>query len=792
MRNKDNPLYFPPQKVPTSKRTDKWFRECVQAAEDLVAYGKDFETHRKMQVWEDLDNDIIDEQEIERVFNPMELDNVSFPASLKNYPLSVPKIDLLQGEEIKRRFDWNVTAMNEESHSFASKALKDDIIDLLLQEIQAEATDEEKFQQAIQDTVKYYKYDFKDWNEISATRVLQYLWRQQTLKEKFSTGFRDALVKGREIYRVDIVGGEPTVERVDPQKVYFVRKPNSHKIEDADIIVEINYEPIGKIIDEFHDHLKPSEIAELESGYDTLATNQAHGGTLNHVNGFPLMLVNTDIGGNDPMSPVNQVVNYGLPYDSEGNIRTVRVRWLGRRKIGRLTYFNPNTGEEEERLVSENYKPDQDLGERVKWFWINEAMKGTQLANKFFVDMDASEIQMRHFDNPSKCFLGYVGTDYGKSLMSRMEPLQYAYNVYMRRLELVIARYKGPIEEIDFSKKPAEWTAEMWMYYQDVLGKYVVDSFNEGDSGAARGKLAGAVSNTSGGIRDANPGAYIRELIGMLQYIENQIGEISGVNKQRQGQIENRETVGGVERAVAQSSHITERWFYIHDETKKRVITALLDTAKQAWKHNKSKKISFIMDDMSKQMIDLNGEDFASSEFDLFITNSSEDMEIRQALKQLSQAAVQNGASITIVTDILRSDSITEMTKKLQEEEEQRLARQEQQQQQQVESAERMKQAELQDKQADRELKYYEIDTKAATDIEKELIKLSGQNTEEDGTDNSDLEQRKLLLQERKQQLEERKNQQTQTLGSKQLAETVRHNKATEQISKQKPKTTSK
>ena len=114
---KDNPLYFPPQKVPASKRTKKWYEDCVKAAEDLIAYGKDYEDHRKMQVHENLDNDIIDQQEIERVFNPMELENISFPASLKNYPLSVPKIDLLQGEEIKRKFDWNVIARNEEAHS---------------------------------------------------------------------------------------------------------------------------------------------------------------------------------------------------------------------------------------------------------------------------------------------------------------------------------------------------------------------------------------------------------------------------------------------------------------------------------------------------------------------------------------------------------------------------------------------------------------------------------------------------------------------------------------------------
>ena len=85
--------------------------------------------------------------------------------------------------------------------------------------------------------------------------------------------------------------------------------------------------------------------------------------------------------------------------------------------------------------------------------------------------------------------------------------------------------------------------------------------------GAATGKLAGSF-NTTGKVLDPRVGDYIQQTIGMLTYIEKQIGIISGVSEQRQGQVENRETVGGVERSVTQSSHITEKWFLLHEETK--------------------------------------------------------------------------------------------------------------------------------------------------------------------------------------------------------------------------------
>ena len=62
------------------------------------------------------------------------------------------------------------------------------------------------------------------------------------------------------------------------------------------------------------------------------------------------------------------------------------------------------------------------------------------------------------------------------------------------------------------------------------------------------------------------------------------MSEIAGVTPQREGAIQNRETVGGVERSVAQSSHITEYWFARHEDVKQRALGLLLETAKIAFK----------------------------------------------------------------------------------------------------------------------------------------------------------------------------------------------------------------
>jgi len=772
--------YFPPQKISSSKKNKQWFIDCVDAAESLVVMRNsgELELKRKMNIWYNLDKDIIDEREIEQVFNPMQIQEGNMPASIKNYSLTIPKLDLLQGEEIKRRFDWSVISKNEDAHSNYTKALKDEILQYAMQVVQSESFDEKEVEQKLKNINKYYTYEYKELFEVTANRILQYLWREQDLKEKFSRGFRDALNSSRVIFRIDSWGDKPVVVKCDPRNVYSIRRGDSHKIEDSDIIVEITYEPIGQVIDEFHDELTPSQVQDLEAGYER-GMGGSNSGVLKHYNQNPVLYSNLEFG-NSAVRPLDDLNNiqyaYGLPFDVNGNVRVVRAKWLSRRKVGTLTYFDEN-GVEQQKLVSEYYKPNKELGETVNWFWINEACEGTRLGDDIYVKTRVKPVQMRHFDNPSMCFLGYVGTDFGESLTGRMEPYQYLYNVYMRRLELVLARYKGPIMELDVSKKPDEWDMEEWMYYADVLGYMIVDPMREGKKGAAKGKLAGTF-NTTGKVLDPQIGNYIQQLIMMLQYIEKQVGKIAGVTDQREGQVSNRETVGGVERAVTQSSHITEKWFYIYDQTKKRVLQALLDTAKQLYSKSKSVNLNFILDDMSKIFLEFNGEDFASQEYDLFISNSSDDQEIRELIKQLSHAAVQNGESMLLPIKILRSDSISDMAKKLEISEQEKIQRDQEAQTKQFEAQERMNQMQLEDKEKDRELKYYEIDKKY-----EEAITVASMRNQVEPEDNS-LDQEKINLQRQKQQ-------QDVSLKRDQLQETKRHNIATESISKNKPSTSS-
>jgi len=69
---------------------------------------------------------------------------------------------------------------------------------------------------------------------------------------------------GEEIYQCDIIGGEPTIERLNPLKVRIFRSGISNKIEDADIIIIEDYWSPGKIIDTYYDVLTKKDMEYIE------------------------------------------------------------------------------------------------------------------------------------------------------------------------------------------------------------------------------------------------------------------------------------------------------------------------------------------------------------------------------------------------------------------------------------------------------------------------------------------------------------------------------------------------
>ena len=787
--------HFPYQKKATSSKKRQFVIDCIESSIEL-AYNSDsdlVQNKTDMQINYNLRADILDERDIEKAVNPWGIKGASFPAKMQNYPIANPKIDLLIGEEFKRRFDWRVTVTNPDAVSEKEANQKLLIQNIITQGIMEKEYDEQRTAQEIEKMAKWNKYETQDLRERRATQYLQYLWKEQELPIKFNRGFEDALISGMEVYNCDIVGGEPVVRKIDPLSLTIIRSGPSYQIEDADIIIEDTYQPIRWVIDNYYDYLKPEQIDAIEKGYigsgnkDTDMINypgvhrpvQNPIGTVGDLSGEQ---------GKDWDYALFDPYAYGTrnvaTYSDAGEVRVVKVVWVSMRKVGEISWYDEDD-ELQKKLVDENYKPNEQLGEKVEWFWVNEWWEGTRIAEDIYIKWGPRPIQFRRMGNKSAGGSGYVGTVYNTnvsqslSLMDRMKPYQYLYNVFMYRTELAFAKSKGKISVMDTSRVPDGWDMDKWMYYAEVLGWAIEDPFKEGNKGSATGKLAGQMNQNSK-VLDLEMGSYIQQHVMMLDFIKRELGEIAGVTQQRQGQIDNRETVGGVERAVTQSSHITEKWFMMHDNTKLRVLETLLETAKYAWRNKSHEKLQFISDEMASVITEIDGQQFNDADYGIMISNSATDSQLIDTMKQLAQAGLQNDKiNFSGLMDIYLSDSMSSIRRKIETYEEETIKQQQAQQEQALQVQQQAIQAQTQSADQDRQQDMQKSILENETKLTIEEMKQAGGNNGEEA-----LLKGRATIEKLKQDWEEMNKK--YALEDKKHSETVRHNKATEVIDKKK------
>ena len=687
---------FPSQQLSFSKKNKNWRRKCVDFGDSksLIHNHLARKTYYGMRINYDLLNGKIHMSDLKAYLNPYHIDASFIPESIQHYSIINSKLKVLEGEERRRLFDWRVVVTNPNSISEIEDE-KNNVANELLQQLMMEASsNEEEFSRRLEKVAYYLQYEYQDKREVRGNALLGHYVKEYEMRQMFQEGLRDAYTIGEEIYQCYISGGEPHIRKLDPSKIHILRSNISDRIEDADMIIIEEYWSVGDIVDNFWDQLSSKDIKRLEDTTETGTDNPYVDDmdTLDPRFGFIRVHDKDWTAGDVSLPPFNlftdETDSHLLPYDLNGNVRVLQVFWKSRRKIKKVKSYDPETGEEEFNFYPETYYIDTEKGEEEETFWINEAWQGVKIGKDIYVSMGPCPIQYNRLSNPSECHFGIIGSIYNAfgdepfSMVDTMKPYSYLYDVLHDRLNKTLAKNVGKVIRLDFAKVPKGWDADKWLYFLNVNGIAVENSFNEGQSGVAQGKLAGGMNNATSGVIDASLGTEIQQYISILEWISNKVGELAGISKQREGQISNRETVGGVERATLQSSHITEWLFSKHDSVKKRVLECFLETAKIALKGRK-KKFEYILSDGSKQMMEIDGDEFAENDYGLVVDNSEGTQELNQKMEVLAQAALQNQLlDFSTIMQLYSTMSVSEK-RRLVEANERRVREQQQQQQQQ-------------------------------------------------------------------------------------------------------------
>lgn len=714
---------FPRQKLPLSKKGKKWQEDCVNyiiGEGNVTSGGNSTSYYGELQTYYNLYNSIFDEKDFKSITNPFRVED-GFPATPHDFNIIRPKVDLLIGEETKRPLNFRVIRTSQEATSEMQEKEKQMILQYIEAAITARMSPEEaqQFQQQLQSgeimppeqIAKYMDKDYKDIVENTAYHSLTYLREKLDLDNEFIKGWKDGLISGREIYYVGVLNAEPYAERVNPICFSYDKSPDLDFIEDGSWCCRKMRMPITEVYDRYYDKLEEKDLDKLE---------EMIGSTPGR-----------NLGDRSPVDMGIQLRIYDNPiFEGSGKslVNVWHCCWKSFKKIFYVTTTD-DAGQLQINIVDETYQP---VGNEVSIEpdWIIEVWEGYRAGNDLYFGIQPIEYQHVSIDNPNSQKLPYCGAIYSntnskpRSLVSILKPLQYMYIVLWYRLELAIARDKGKVVNMDITQIPKSMNISpaKWMHYLSSVGVNFINPYEEGWNipGREGGKPAQFNQITALDLTMSN---VISEYIQLMDKIEELAGTISGITQQREGAVSSSEMVGNVERSVVQSSHITEPLFWVHNQCKRRVLNMLLNTAKGAWEETGKQKLQYIFDNGERAFLDITPK-FYYEDMDVFVSDTSKDLENIQKLQQLIQPAMQNGASLLEAAEILTNDNFNIIKQKLkdmqarQEQIQQQQQEAEAQQQQQLQQMQNeSKQQELMLQEAQMDLQRYQIDQDNQTKI---------------------------------------------------------------------------
>lgn len=714
---------FPRQKLPLSKKGKKWQEDCVNyiiGEGNVTSGGNSTSYYGELQTYYNLYNSIFDEKDFKSITNPFKVED-GFPATPHDFNIIRPKVDLLIGEETKRPLNFRVIRTSQEATSEMQEKEKQMILQYIEAAITARMSPEEaqQFQEQLksgevmppEQIAKYMDKDYKDIVENTAYHTLTYLRERLDLDNEFIKGWKDGLISGREIYYVGVLNAEPYVERVNPIYFSYDKSPDLEFIEDGSWCCRKMRMPITEVYDRYYDKLEEKELDKLE---------EMIGSTPGR-----------NLGDRSPVDMGIQLRIYDNPiFEGAGKslVNVWHCCWKSFKKIFYVTTTD-DAGQPQINIVDETYQP---VGNEVSIEpdWIIEVWEGYRAGSDLYFGIQPIEYQHVSIDNPNSQKLPYCGAIYSntnskpRSLVSILKPLQYMYIVLWYRLELAIARDKGKVVNMDITQIPKSMNISpaKWMHYLSSVGVNFINPYEEGWNipGREGGKPAQFNQITALDLTMSN---VIAEYIQLMDKIEELAGTISGITQQREGAVSSSEMVGNVERSVVQSSHITEPLFWVHNQCKRRVLNMLLNTAKGAWEETGKQKLQYIFDNGERAFLDITPK-FYYEDMDVFVSDTSKDIENIQKLQQLIQPAMQNGASLLEAAEILTNDNFNIIKQKLkdmqtrQEQMQQQQQEAEAQQQQQLQQMQNeAKQQELMLQEAQMDLQRYQIDQDNQTKI---------------------------------------------------------------------------
>lgn len=586
-------------------------------------------------------------------------------------------------------------------------------------------------------------------------------FRMQELEER---AFRDSLIADREFWHFRMLEDDYDVELWNPVLTFYQKSPDQRYIADSNYVGQVDLMTVSDVVDRYGYLMDNKQLESLQRIYPARSAQYQVNGYQNdgaYYDATRSHEWNTNAPGlayrqytsNYMADPavggdiLSQILDQSEDLIQNGDSNLMRVStiyWKTQRKVGHLTKIEKD-GEVTQEIIDESFKITEKAiydtsifknkskdtllqGEHIDWIWINEVWGGVKVGpnvpamwhttmgdnvNPIYLGINRTKpgrlpFQFKGDNSLYGCKLPVEGRVFSDrntrstSLVDLMKAYQIGYNMVNNQIADILIDELGTVIMFDQNALPRHSMGEDWGKNNYAKAYTAMKDFSMLPLDTSITNTENATNFNHYQTLNMEQTSRLMSRIQLANYFKQQCFDAIGINPQRLGGAVSAQTATGVVNAMQQSYAQTEIYFVQHsDHLMPRVHQMRTDLAQYYNSTNPSVRLSYISTEAQKVNFVINGTDLLLRDFNVFATTKTNHRAILEQLKQMALTNNTTGASIFELGNIVKADSIAEVTDILKDSE----ARVEQQRAQDMQQQRQMQEQQLQAKAQEDQMK---------------------------------------------------------------------------------------
>lgn len=573
---------------------------------------------------------------------------IQYPAKIRHIPVLKSMFDAILAIDQSSPLDYKVTCKDVESINNNQEELKNSLVKKfvgLAKERLDEAAEffegnkrgempappEKMDDSALKRIILDLHTSFRSSVEISSQDLLETMIQRLELEVLISIMMEDLIASGSEYYQCKALekGKKPLVRVVNPLNVYYRKDINKKFLKDHNRVLIKETVNLQDLLMNYGHLIKPKDIKRLLESCDI---------TLDSGNKFWSM---RDMSYTGLKKNLDQL-SYEQLYDTEMTL--YYGEWIANTEIEYEDSFLE--GMEMKSEKKRKYRKD-----RYEGFRINEDI---------YFGLKKSDFIYRPSDDPGNCFLTINGASYNDrngepySLVLSTEDIADKIDILHYIWESMVAMSGTKAAMINYKAIPAWLSTDPKDRVQKWLGMGKMGALLVDPS------QPGAKDFNNYGSIDMSIDQGIGVITEMIRYLEEVASKITGVSAQMLGAIAPDALKGTTQMALNQSSMVLMPFFFTHQSVIKHMLTDILNASRLVYSEGFTG--SYMLGDLQQRVFSIDSDKFWLADFDVWLSNSGDEMKSIEELKALSIELVKaNQIDAVAAVDMNTIKSLTKI-----------------------------------------------------------------------------------------------------------------------------------